>query len=66
MPMSSVALISVVDDDESVRESLEGLLKVAGFKDTTFAGAKEFLTSSEITETDCLILDVPLGPHERA
>jgi FixJ family two-component response regulator len=59
--MSNTSLISVIDDDESVRESLEGLLKSVGFKVQTFPGAEEFLSSGQIEQTDCLILDVRLG-----
>ena len=53
-------LIAVVDDDESVREALESLLKSRGFKVDTYAAAEEFLSSSRIATTDCLILDVKL------
>jgi FixJ family two-component response regulator len=56
--MISVSLISVVDDDESVRESLEGLLKSVGFRVEAFALAGDFLTSKALHVTDCLILDV--------
>jgi len=56
--MISVSLISIVDDDESVRESLEGLLKSMGFRVETFALAGDFLSSSALHATDCLILDV--------
>ena len=56
--MISVSLISVVDDDESVRESLEGLLKSMGFRVEAFALAMDFLNSQALEATDCLILDV--------
>lgn len=53
-------LVSVVDDDESVRESLPDLLKVFGFSVRTFSSAEEFLTSESIGTTSCLILDVAM------
>jgi FixJ family two-component response regulator len=56
--MISVSLISIVDDDESVRESLEGLLKSVGFRVEAFALAADFLNSQALHATDCLILDV--------
>ena len=45
LPMNRVSLISVVDDDESVRESLESLLKSLGFRVKTFEAAEDFLNS---------------------
>ena len=56
--MISVSLVSIVDDDESVRESLEGLLKSVGFRVEAFALAADFLNSKALHVTDCLILDV--------
>ena len=53
-------LVSVVDDDESVRESLPDLLREFGFAVETFASAEEFLTSGRIGETRCLILDIAM------
>lgn len=53
--------ISVVDDDVSVRESLESLLKSIGFRVSLFSGAEEFLHERAAERTDCLILDVRLG-----
>lgn len=53
--------ISIVDDDESIRESLESLLKSMGFGVSLFAGAEEFLEARAVEGTDCLILDVRLG-----
>jgi len=48
----------VVDDDESVRESLPDLLKEFGFEAQAFSSAEEFLASEAIAETRCLVLDV--------
>ena len=56
--MISVSLTSIVDDDESVRESLQGLLKSVGFRVEAFALATDFLNSKALHTTDCLILDV--------
>ena len=54
------SLVSIVDDDESVRESLPDLLKELGFASETFSSADEFLASDEIARTQCLILDVSM------
>ncbi len=51
-------LVSVVDDDESVRQSLPDLLKEFGFSAEAFSSAEEFLESDSIGRTRCLILDV--------
>ena len=53
-------LVSVVDDDESVRESLPDLLREFGFAGQTFASAEEFLASDRMSQTSCLILDVAM------
>ena len=53
-------LVSVVDDDESVRESLPDLLKEFGFSVRTFSSAEEFLASDNIEKNSCLILDVAM------
>jgi FixJ family two-component response regulator len=53
-------LVSVVDDDESVRESLPDLLKEFGFAVQTFTSAGDFLASGALTETKCLILDIAM------
>lgn len=54
------ALVSVVDDDESVRESLPDLLREFGFAAKAFASADEFLTSGAISATHSLILDIAM------
>jgi FixJ family two-component response regulator len=56
--VTKTPLISVVDDDDSVRESLRALLRSVRFAVDVFASAEEFLSSSRVPETDCLILDV--------
>jgi len=53
-------LVSVVDDDESVRESLPDLLNQFGFGARTFSSAEEFLASDCVGQTRCLILDVAM------
>jgi|SRR5678815_3746462 FixJ family two-component response regulator len=58
--MDIPTLISVVDDDESVRESLPDLLREFGFAAQSFSSAEEFLTSNYLHETKCLILDVAM------
>jgi FixJ family two-component response regulator len=52
------SLVSVVDDDESVRESLPDLLRELGFAALAFSSAEEFLASASVAETRCLILDI--------
>jgi FixJ family two-component response regulator len=56
--MANIPLISVVDDDSSVRDSVRGLLRSVSFAVVVFASAEEFLSSDRARETDCLILDV--------
>ena len=53
-------LISVVDDDESVRESLPDLLREFGFDAQVFTSAEEFLASEAVGATNCLLLDVAM------
>jgi FixJ family two-component response regulator len=60
MTKAMQALVSVVDDDESVRESLPDLLRVLGFAVRAFASAEELLTSDALAVTRCLILDVAM------
>jgi FixJ family two-component response regulator len=54
------SLVSVVDDDESVRESLPHLLRKFGFTAQAFSSAEEFLASAFVARTHCLILDVAM------
>jgi FixJ family two-component response regulator len=56
--MGSLPVISVVDDDESIRQSLGGLMRSVGFGVKMFSSAEEFLNSGDPRETRCLILDV--------
>ncbi len=58
--MDSRALISVVDDDQSVRESLPLLLRACGFAAHAFSSGEEFLTSNVLDQTRCLILDIAM------
>jgi FixJ family two-component response regulator len=53
-------LVSVVDDDESVRESLPDLLREFGFAVEAFASAEAFLASGHVGTTRCLILDIAM------
>ncbi len=51
-------LVSIIDDDESVRESLPDLVRELGFAAQAFSSAREFLASDSASETGCLILDI--------
>ena len=53
-------LISVVDDDESMREAVRGLMKSLGYTAEAFASAEEFLNSRQVPHTSCLIADVQM------
>jgi FixJ family two-component response regulator len=53
-------LISVVDDDEPMREAIRGLMRSLGYTAEAFASAKEFLTSRKVPRTSCLIADVQM------
>jgi FixJ family two-component response regulator len=55
--MANPPLISVVDDDSSLRESLQSLMRSVGFAVKVFASAEEFLNWDRLRDTDCLILD---------
>ena len=50
--------ISIVDDDDSVRDALKSLIDSVGFRVEVFASGEDFLNSPNISETDCLITDV--------
>src|SRR5215472_4702670 len=58
MSLSKRSLVSVVDDDESIRESLPDLLSEFGFAARAFSSAEAFLSSDCVEKTRCLILDV--------
>ena len=53
-----VPLISIVDDDESVRVALKSLIGSVGFRAEVFGSGEEFLNSPYVSKTDCLIADV--------
>ena len=56
--VAAPVLISIVDDDPSVREALCRLLRTVGFEVTAFASAEEYLSSDQPKNQDCLIVDV--------
>ncbi|MGH9680080.1 MAG: response regulator transcription factor [Candidatus Acidiferrales bacterium] len=62
VPTKSNPLISIVDDDESVREAIAGLVTWLGFRVQTFESAVEFLQSPGLADTSCIITDVQM-PH---
>ena len=55
-------LVSVVDDDESLRESLPDLVREFGYSVQAFSSAEAFLASDYVDQTRCLILDVSMAP----
>jgi CheY-like chemotaxis protein len=56
--LSKVPMISIVDDDRSLREATKGLVKSFGYGADAFASAEEFLQSDRVNDSACLILDV--------
>jgi FixJ family two-component response regulator len=58
--MTGVPLISIVDDDDSLRNSLDNLLRSVGFRAQGFPSAEALLSSNQLHDTACLILDVRL------
>lgn len=58
--MERRSLVSVVDDDESVRESLPDLLREFGFEVQPFKSGEEFLASEYVEHTKCLVLDIAM------
>ena len=58
MNIPSIPTISIVDDDESVREALANLLQSVGYTTEVFASAEDFLHSDHHQHSKCLILDV--------
>ena len=58
--MATPVLVSIVDDDESVRESLPDLVRQFGFATRAFSSAEAFLASEFVNETRCLILDIAM------
>jgi FixJ family two-component response regulator len=59
-PAEDAVVVSVVDDDESVRDSLPDLLRSFGFKARAFASGEAFLASDRIDATQCLVLDIAM------
>jgi FixJ family two-component response regulator len=59
--MPGVPLIAIVDDDDSLRKSLDNLLRSVGFRAQGFASAEAFLSANHIHDTACLILDVRMS-----
>lgn len=58
--MQQHACIAVVDDDESVRESLPDLINIFGHRAEAFSSAEEFLASDLVDRTECLVLDIAM------
>ena len=56
--MPRIPLISIVDDDDALRNSLENLIRSAGLRAQSFSSAEAFLSSKQVHETRCLVLDV--------
>jgi FixJ family two-component response regulator len=59
-PVSNIPVISIVDDDESIRDVISSLIRSFGLKAHAFVSAEEFLQSPHLNETSCLISDVQM------
>ena len=58
--MAQVPVISIIDDDASVREATQRFLRALGYVAHAFASANEFLRSSQVTDNSCLIIDIKM------
>jgi FixJ family two-component response regulator len=58
--VKNIPVISIVDDDEAVRLALRSLVRSLGYVSKVFASAEEFLESSQLNQTSCLISDVQM------
>ena len=58
--LSKIPTISIIDDDESIRNAVESLIAARGFVAVTFASAEAFLQSDDVLRTSCLITDIQL------
>lgn len=54
----AVWMIGVVDDQQSVRDALSSVIRSVGYRSSLFASAEAFLQSGQLTETDCILLDI--------
>jgi FixJ family two-component response regulator len=59
-PLAENEMISIVDDDKSVRDAANALVRSLGYSAATFASAEEFLQSGRLRDTACLITDVQM------
>ena len=60
MPLKTKLVVSIIDDDESSREAIAGLMRWLGLDIRTFASAVEFLASPDVSDSSCLITDVQM------
>ena len=58
--MPRIPMISIVDDDDAVREATKGLVRSLGYHASTFSSAEEFLNSERLHDTSCLITDLQM------
>jgi len=58
--MMDSPVISIIDDDPSVRKATDGLVRSLGYRSLTFASAEDFLQSDHIEDTSCVITDVQM------
>jgi FixJ family two-component response regulator len=58
--LPSAPIISIVDDDKSVRAAMSSLVRSLGYQSRVFCSAEEFLTSPELYDTSCVITDVQM------
>jgi FixJ family two-component response regulator len=58
--LSQAPMISIIDDDPSVREATDGLVRSLGYRAATFASADDYLQSDRVSDTSCVIADIQM------